>query len=116
MTKGCGQCAEDEVFLKLSVMPFMDEMTPEAKAVGSVNTFKLVDGKDGQNRVIGTNLDIKAIHNSLRQILTGVASPFDGSSPDKFEEGKVAAFVIGGGGATRVRKTLPCSPARNYAD
>lgn len=86
---------------QLSVMPYLDELTPEAKAVGSVNTTKLCE-RDGKIVHIGTNLDIKAILNSLRQALTGIASPFDASVPAEFQEGQAAAFVIGGGGATRV--------------
>jgi len=83
-------------------MPYLDELTPEAKAVGSVNTTKLYE-RDGKLIHKGTNLDIKAILNSLRQTLTGTASPFDASVPEKFRVGDAAGLVIGGGGATRVR-------------
>lgn len=82
-------------------MPYLDELTPRAQAVGSVNTTKIVE-KDGKTIHIGTNLDIQAILNSLRQALTGTASPFDASVPSEFREGQAAALVIGGGGATRV--------------
>ncbi|KAK9894059.1 NAD(P)-binding protein [Cystobasidium minutum MCA 4210] len=81
-------------------MPYLDELTPRAQAVGSVNTTKIVE-KDGKTIHIGTNLDIQAILNSLRQALTGTASPFDASVPSEFREGQAAALVIGGGGATR---------------
>lgn len=82
-------------------MPYLDELTPEAQAVGSVNTTKIVE-KDGKTHHIGTNFDQLAIRNSLRQALTGTASPFDASVPSEFQKGRAAAFVIGGGGATRV--------------
>lgn len=86
--------------IKLSVMPYLDELTPEAKAVGSVNTTKLYE-RDGKLVHIGTNLDIKAILNSLRQSLTGIASPFPSSVPNRFRLGCAAGLVIGAGGATR---------------
>lgn len=85
-------------------MPYLDELAPEARAVGSVNTTKLCE-RDGKNVQIGTNLDIKAILNSLRQALTGVGSPFDATVPQTFKSGEAAGLVIGGGGATRVRFT-----------
>lgn len=85
-------------------MPYLDELTPEAKAVGSVNTTKIYE-RDGRLVQMGTNLDFQAIKNSLRQALTGIASPFDDSVPDKFRSRAAAGFVIGGGGATRVSRS-----------
>lgn len=89
------------IYSQLSVMPYLDELSPEAKAVGSVNTTKVYES-DGKLAHIGTNLDIKAILNSLRQSLTGIASPFAATVPERFHPGRAAGLVIGGGGATRV--------------
>jgi quinate dehydrogenase len=69
--------------------------------MGSVNTTKLEE-RNGKIVHIGTNIDAKAIKNSLREALTGSASPFGPESPSTFAPGKAAALVIGGGGASRV--------------
>lgn len=46
---------------KHAIVPFMDQLTPEAQAIGSVNTVKVASGK-----LIGHNTDAVGFEDSLR--------------------------------------------------
>lgn len=66
---------------KESVIPYLDELTPEAREVGAVNCVKLCDGK-----LIGHNTDIAGIEASLHWL--------------DIEEG-CKALILGTGGASK---------------
>lgn len=83
-------------------MPHMDEVTPQARAIGSVNTTYFRENSDGTSTHVGTNLDTAGVHNSLFNVLSGGDSPYPSEAPTKFADGTAAAIMIGGGGATRV--------------
>lgn len=69
---------------KVSIMPELDEITPEGEAVGACNTIF----KRG-SRLVGTNTDIVGIRESFYQ-----------NVPDELWRGR-PGLVIGGGGAAR---------------
>ncbi|KAH9810068.1 Shikimate dehydrogenase substrate binding domain [Teratosphaeria destructans] len=69
---------------KVAILPFLDDMTAECKAVGACNTIFRRHG-----RLIGTNTDT-----------IGVRESFLGNAPDQLWQGK-PGLVIGGGGAAR---------------
>lgn len=69
---------------KVSVIPYLDEITPEGEAVGACNTVF----KRG-SRLIGTNTDIVGIRESFSQ-----------NVPDELWSGR-PGLVVGGGGAAR---------------
>jgi len=50
---------------KESVLPFLDELTPEAMEIGAVNTIKVVDTK-----LIGHNTDQFGFHQAIKPFLT----------------------------------------------
>ncbi|KAH7345705.1 hypothetical protein B0J17DRAFT_640866 [Rhizoctonia solani] len=79
----------------------LDEITPEAKAVGAVNTIvPVLDPLTGAMKAVGTNTDYLGVRNSLlRQLGLQVNRTF--SSSDTFAPGQAAALSIGGGGAAR---------------
>jgi len=50
---------------KQSILPFLDELSPEAEQIGAVNTVVLRDGKS-----IGHNTDAHGFHQSIKPFLT----------------------------------------------
>ncbi|GJN89458.1 hypothetical protein Rhopal_002444-T1 [Rhodotorula paludigena] len=91
--------------LKVQGMSKVDELTPQARAVGSVNTtfLRRASPLDPGLVHVGTNLDTMGVHNSLLTAFLGAPSPFPPTGPTgrKFAPGKASAIMIGGGGATR---------------
>lgn len=88
---------------KVEVIPYLDELTDAAQAVGAVNTIFYRYGPDGERRYIGTNTDVLGIQNAFLNNVTGTAYA-----------GK-PALVVGGGGTCRaaifaLRDLLGCSP------
>lgn len=78
-------------------------MTPEARATGCVNTTFFRPSSASPSRVIhvGTNTDAAAVSNTLLSSFLHMPSPILGPAPRRFAPGTAAAFVVGGGGATR---------------
>lgn len=66
---------------KETIIPFLDEMTVEAKAIGAVNTIQFKNGK-----IIGHNTDYIGFHNSIKPFL---------------ESTMECALILGTGGASK---------------
>ncbi|TGN27859.1 shikimate dehydrogenase [Empedobacter tilapiae] len=66
---------------KQEIIPFLDELSPEAKSIGAVNTVLIKDGKR-----IGHNTDCYGFHHSLEPLL---------------ESHHKKALVLGNGGAAK---------------
>jgi shikimate dehydrogenase len=73
---------------KQEVMAVLDEITPEARAVGAVNTIVITRREDGESQLSGHNTDVEGFTGSLR------AGGFDPT-------GSRSALVVGAGGAAR---------------
>ncbi|KAG8746254.1 hypothetical protein FRC10_005503 [Ceratobasidium sp. 414] len=87
--------------MKVTVMKYLDEITPEARAVGAVNTIvPVIDPQTGAMRTVGTNTDYLGVRNSLLRQLSFQANR-NFLSSDTFAPGRAAALSIGGGGAAR---------------
>lgn len=91
---------------KESVIPFLDELTPQAKAIGAVNTIQFKD-----NKLIGHNTDTIGFSQSISPIL----------------KGRNKALVLGNGGAAKAiiyaletlnieHKTVNRNSSFNYLD
>ncbi|ETN39304.1 uncharacterized protein HMPREF1541_05527 [Cyphellophora europaea CBS 101466] len=77
---------------KLALIPHMDELTAEARAVGAINTVSVqTDPKTGRRRYIGTNTDIVGIRDALVNAFPAILKDVEGRS----------ALVYGAGGAAR---------------
>lgn len=87
---------------KLAILPHLDQLTPEAEAVGACNTIFV--RKDGSKRMrIGTNTDVIGIREAFYQNV---------SNPDEVFHGR-PGLVVGGGGAARsgvyaLKKFMKC--------
>lgn len=75
---------------KQAIMPFLDEISPDARLTGAVNTVKNEDGK-----LIGFNTDVGGFLRAIREDL------------DFIPEGKTI-FLIGAGGAARAVLSAFC--------
>lgn len=67
---------------KQQIIPFLDELSEEAKKVGAVNTVKLTDG-----RLVGYNTDVYGLEMSLKKLLGDIVVK--------------KALVLGTGGAAK---------------
>ena len=68
---------------KESVIPFLDELTPQAKTIGAVNTIEFKD-----NKLIGHNTDTIGFSKSIYPIING----------------RNKALILGDGGASKAIK------------
>lgn len=76
---------------KLSFQPLLDDMTEEARIMGSVNTTFVRIDQSGKRKIIGTNTDCIGIRDAILQ-----------KCPDAMEKAKEkVALVTGAGGAAR---------------
>jgi len=71
---------------KQAVIPFLDELTPEARAIGAVNT--IVVGEDGT--LIGTNTDAAGFWQDLQEL----GAPLNATAAS-------SALILGAGGSAR---------------
>ena len=71
---------------KQNVIPYLDELTPTARAIGAVNT---VYGRD--SRLVGDNTDASGFLRDLKKILT----------TESRRHGEDRALVLGAGGSAR---------------
>ncbi|EEP82352.1 pentafunctional AROM polypeptide [Uncinocarpus reesii 1704] len=82
--------------LKLDIMPLLDEIAPEAKVIGAVNTIVPAPREPGDvkkgPRLIGYNTDWQGMVQCLRH--GGAVSPSTSNDP-------APGLVIGGGGTAR---------------
>lgn len=76
---------------KLSFQPFLDDITEEARIMGSVNTTYVRIDQSGKRKIIGTNTDCLGIRDAILQ-----------KCPEATEKAKdKVALVTGAGGAAR---------------
>jgi len=75
---------------KQQIMPFLDEIDPEAAQVGAVNTVKIMS-KNGNRHLKGFNTDVYGFENSLRPML---------------EKKHKKALILGTGGASKAIKHI----------
>lgn len=54
---------------KQAVIPFLDDLTPEARAIGAVNVIRILRDADGTLRLVGCNSDVIGFTDSLRPLL-----------------------------------------------
>lgn len=54
---------------KEQIIPFLDELSEEAKVIGAVNTVKIIE-KDGNKKLVGYNTDAHGFSKSLKPFLT----------------------------------------------
>jgi len=78
---------------KQNVIPFMDELTPTAKAIGAGNTIYLRD-----NKLVGDNTDAAGFLSDLKKFLAESPSPKMGEGLRVREK---SALVLGAGGSAR---------------
>lgn len=95
--------ADLAIRLQLQALRKVDELTPEARATGCVNTTFFRPSPTSSSTLVhvGTNTDAAAVSNVLLSSFLGVSSPLLASAPRQFQPGNAGAFVVGGGGATR---------------
>lgn len=72
---------------KTQVIPFLDELTSNAKAIGAVNVIKLTKGYFGKTKLVGHNTDILGFKQSIEPLL----------DPTQHKK----ALILGTGGASK---------------
>lgn len=91
---------------KTAIIPYLDELTPEARSTDAVNTIVKVpfpsSSGGGGYKLVGTNTDILGIKNALLRALQAQYpdAPFARNARFAKEVGG-AGVVIGGGATTR---------------
>jgi len=90
---------------KVAILPHLDDLTPEGRDVGAVNTIFLRPQADGTTKYIGTNTDVVGIREAFYQNISDADSVFH----------KRPGMVVGGGGAARsavyaLQRWMQCSP------
>jgi quinate dehydrogenase len=75
---------------KIAIIKHLDELTPEARDVGAVNTV-IIRNENGMRKYIGTNTDVNGIRDAFYQ---NVANP-----KEVFHNRP--GLIVGGGGAAR---------------
>jgi quinate dehydrogenase len=88
---------------KVAVIPYLDELTEEGKAIGAINTIVFKPGPNGSTIYSGTNTDCIGIRDAFLNNVEG--SSYRGKP----------GLVVGGGGTCRaavyaLRNFLGCSP------
>lgn len=78
---------------KVAIIPYLDQLTPEATAIGACNTIYLKTDANGQRLLCGANTDTVGVRDSFTQNLTEaeLKSTIHGRP----------GLIIGGGGAAR---------------
>jgi quinate dehydrogenase len=89
---------------KMTIIPHLDELTPEGEAIGAINTIFLKSDSDGRRRYCGTNTDCIGIREAF---LSNISDP-------SIYKGR-PGLVVGGGGTSRAaiyafQNFLGCSP------
>ncbi|MCJ1384194.1 hypothetical protein MMC17_007310 [Xylographa soralifera] len=90
---------------KVTIIPFLEELTPEAQAIGAINTI-FTRKKNGKRILCGTNTDCIGIREAIRRNIEPEIAWFTKERP---------GMVIGGGGTCRaavyaLKNLLDCSP------
>jgi quinate dehydrogenase len=90
---------------KVSVLPYLDHLTPEAEAVGAVNTIFFRQGDNGEREMWGTNTDVIGIRDAF---LSNLDEEVIGNMRGR------PGLIVGGGGTCRaaiyaLERYLGCS-------
>ncbi|KIV81115.1 hypothetical protein PV11_08562 [Exophiala sideris] len=88
---------------KVAVIPHLDELTDEGRAIGAVNTIFFKPGPNGSRKFCGTNTDCLGIRDAFQTNVKG--APYRGKP----------GLIIGGGGTCRaaiytLQHFMGCSP------
>src|SRR5215469_12726319 len=89
---------------KIAILKHLDELTPEARDVGAVNTV-IIRNENGRRKYIGTNTDVNGIRDAFYQNIM---------NPDEVFHNK-PGLIVGGGGAARsavyaLQRWMQCKP------
>lgn len=71
---------------KEQILPYMDEIDPDAAKIGAINVIKFIRGKNGDLKFKGYNSDIIGFSDSISQLITPA---------------RTKALVLGTGGAAK---------------
>jgi quinate dehydrogenase len=90
---------------KVAILPYLDDLTPEGRDCGAVNTVIISKNPDGSRKYTGHNTDVIGIREAFYQNLKDPQGTFEGKP----------GMVIGGGGAARsavysLRRMMNCKP------
>lgn len=91
---------------KVAIIPHLDDLTPEGRAIGAVNTIFFRTSPTGERQLVGTNTDCIGIREAIRNNVSNAEYASFRGTP---------ALVVGGGGTSRsavysLTQFLGCSP------
>lgn len=85
--------------LKLDIMPHLDDISPDAKVIGAVNTIVPQRSSSEETKLYGDNTDWQAIYKAVKDNLSAESTANAGSTGSSAEA--VTSLVIGAGGTCR---------------
>lgn len=80
---------------KEAIIPYLDVLDPQAKAIGAVNVIKIGHTESGNAVLTGYNTDIIGFRESIRPLIEGLKQRFDKEEPP------FKALILGTGGASK---------------
>ncbi|THH16784.1 hypothetical protein EW146_g3902 [Bondarzewia mesenterica] len=88
--------------IKGTIIPYLDEISPESRETGTVNTIVKVPSSSSPTKfkLVGTNTDILGVHNALLRSLRLQHPSLTITSKARYPQGLGGAGVVIGGGAT----------------
>jgi len=89
---------------KQAVIPFLDDLDPEAATIGAVNTIRIERGGSRKPRLVGFNSDLVGFRESIRPYVEALRKSFQLHFAEKVisSDGFVLkALILGTGGASK---------------
>ncbi len=83
---------------KQAVMPYLNDLDPEARAIGAVNVIRIQCGENGLLQLTGYNTDVIGFRESIHPLIESLRKRL---STYRLDEMPLKALVLGTGGSSK---------------